>query len=215
LNGGHDNLVGVIIRQKPPDERSGVGVFFDALRLEAVELFARLPVEVFAINHEQDFLYVGVVFEQGGGLERGECFSAAGGVPYIAVATVFFDGVDDGFDRVNLVRPHHHHFFFGLHQHHVLADHLREGALAQEGLGELEKVGYLFIFRIGPAVDGQVLGVGVERKVLVVVVGEIQSIAAVANDKQLHKGHQRVLVAVARVFLVFRNLLHGPTGAYF
>ena len=52
LDGGDDDLVGVIVREQPPHESTGVGVFLDAPFLKAVELLAGLPVEILAIHNE-------------------------------------------------------------------------------------------------------------------------------------------------------------------
>ncbi len=46
----------------------------------------------------------------------------------------------------------------------------------------------------------------------VVVVGEVQGIAAIANNAELHEAKQGVSVAVAGIVLVIDNLLHGPAG---
>ena len=72
LDGGDDDLVGVIVRDEATDERGGVGVFLDAAFLEAVELFTSLAVEVFAVDDEEALVNIGVEFEERGGLERGK-----------------------------------------------------------------------------------------------------------------------------------------------
>ena len=95
LDGGDDDLVGVVVGEQPADEGFGVGVFLDAAFLEAVELLAGLPVEVFAVDDEEAFVDVRVVLEQRGGLEGGERLAAAGGVPDVAVAAVLVDALDD------------------------------------------------------------------------------------------------------------------------
>ena len=95
LDGGDDDLVGVVVGEQAADEGGGVGVFLDAAFLEAVELLAGLAVEVLAVHDEEAFLDVGVVLEQRGGLEGGERLAAAGGVPDVAVAAVLVDAVDD------------------------------------------------------------------------------------------------------------------------
>ena len=72
LNGGDDDLVGVVVGEEALDEGVGVGVFLDAVFLKLVELLAGLAVEVLAIDDEEAFVDVGVVLEEGGGLEGGE-----------------------------------------------------------------------------------------------------------------------------------------------
>jgi hypothetical protein len=53
-------LSGIVIGQQA-DERFSVGVFLNAAFLKAVELLARLPVEVLAIHNEQAFFDVRVI----------------------------------------------------------------------------------------------------------------------------------------------------------
>ena len=99
LDGGDDDLVGVVVGEQAADEGGGVGVFLDAAFLELVELLAGLAVEVLAVHDEEALVDVGVVLEQRGGLEGGERLAAAGGVPDVAVAAVLVDAVDDGLAR--------------------------------------------------------------------------------------------------------------------
>ncbi len=136
-----DDLVGVVVGEEATHEGGGVGVFLDAAFLEAVELLARLAVEVLAVDDEEAFVDVGVVLEQRGGLEGGERLAAAGGVPDVAVAAVLVDAVDDGLDRIDLVRAHHQQLLLAGDEHHVAADHLAERAFGQEGLGEARRGG--------------------------------------------------------------------------
>ena len=127
-----DDLVGVVVGEETAHEGGGVGVFLDAAFLESVELLARLPVEVLAVHDEEAFLDVGVVLEQGGGLEGGERLAAAGGVPDVAVAAVLVDAVHDGLDRVDLIRAHHQQLLLAGDEHHVAADHLAQRAFGEE-----------------------------------------------------------------------------------
>ena len=112
LNGGYDNLVGVIVGQQAVYQSLGIGVFFNAAFLETVEFLTGLAVEVFSIYNKQAFVDVGIIFKQGWGFEGGQCFAGTGGVPNIAVATIFMNAVHNGFDGVNLVRTHHQQFLF-------------------------------------------------------------------------------------------------------
>ena len=107
LDGGDDDLVGIVAREQAAHQRGGVGVFFDAAFLKAVEFLAGLAVQVFAVHHKEAFFNVRVVFEQGGCFEGRERFAAAGGVPDVAVAVVLGNALDDAFDGVDLVGPHH------------------------------------------------------------------------------------------------------------
>jgi len=150
-----DDLVGVVVREQAAHQGFGVGVLFDAAFLKAVEFLARLPVEVFAVDHEQAFVDVGVVFEQRGRLERGERLARAGGVPDVAVAAVLVDAVHDGLDGIDLVGPHHQQLLLAGHQHHVAADHFAERAFGEEFGGEGVELGDLFVVGGGELVDGQ------------------------------------------------------------
>jgi hypothetical protein len=210
LDGGDDDLVGVVLGEQAAHQGLGVGVLLDAAFLKAVEFVAGLAVEVLAVDHEQTFFDVGVVLEQRGGLERGQRLAAAGGVPDVAVAPVLMDAVDDGLHGIDLVRPHDHELLFAGHQDHVAADHLAESALGEELLGEGVQVGDLAVVGLRPLVDGQEALVGVEGEVPRVVVGEVVGVVAVADDEQLHEAQQGGAVAVADVVLVVDNLLHGP-----
>ena len=64
LDGGDDDLVGVVVGEQPAHQGLGVGVLLEAAFLEAVEFVARLAVEALAVDHEQAFLDVRVVLEQ-------------------------------------------------------------------------------------------------------------------------------------------------------
>ena len=131
LDGGDDDLVGVVVGEEPAHQGAGVGVFLDAAFLKPVEFLAGLPVEVLAVHDKHAFFDVGVVLEQRGGLEGGERLAAAGGVPDVAVAAVLMDAVHDGLDGVDLVRAHHHQLLLAGDQHHVAADHLAQGAFGE------------------------------------------------------------------------------------
>ncbi len=213
LDGGDDDLVGVVVGEQAPHQGFGVGVFFDAAFLEFVEFLPRLPVEVFAVHHEQAFVDVRVVLEQGGGFEGGERLAAAGGVPDVAVAAVLVDALDDGLDGIDLVGAHHQQLLLAGDQHHVAADHLAQGALGEEVLGEAVQMGDLVVVFVGELVERQEALVGVKAEVAAVVVGEVPGIAAVADDEELQEAQQGLAVAVAGVVLVIDDLLHGPARA--
>jgi hypothetical protein len=212
LNSADDDLVGGVVGKQTVDEGSGVGVLFDAAFLEAVELFAGLAVEVFAVDDEEALVDGGVGLEQRGGLEAGERFAAAGGVPDVAVAEVVFDALDDVLDGVDLVRPHHQQLLLAGDEDHVPADHLAEQALGEEGFGEGVEPLDLGVVGPGVLVDGQETLVGVEGEVAGVVVGEVVGAVAVGDDEELHEAEDRARVAVAGVVLVFDDLLDGAAG---
>ena len=209
LDGGDNDLVGVVLGKQAAHEGGGVGVFLDAAFLEAVELLARLAVEVLAVHDEKTLGEVGIVLEEGGGLEGGEGLAAAGGVPDEAVAAVLLDAGDEVFYRINLIRAHHEQLLLALDEHHVAADGVAEGAFHQEGGGEVVEVGDLFVGLVGELVDGQETLVLIEGEVAGVVVGEVEGAVAVADDEELEEAEKGLGVAVAGVVLVIDDLLHG------
>src|SRR5271165_3458586 len=71
----------------------------------------------------------------------------------------------------------------------------------------------LFVILAGELIDRQESLVSVEVEMAVVVVGEIPSFTAVADDEELEEAQQGLAVAVAGVVLVIDDLLHGPARA--
>ena len=214
LNGGDDDLVGVVLGKQAADEGGGVGVFLNAAFLEAVELLPRLAVEVFAV-HDEDALVNGIVFlQQRGGLEGGECLAAAGGVPDEAVAIIIINALHHVLHGIDLIRPHDHELLLGGDEHHVAADGPAEVALFQEALGELTEMANLPVGLVRELIDGQEALVGIEGEMAGVVVGEVEGLVAIADDEELEEAEERLGVAVAGIVLVFDDLLHGPAGIH-
>jgi len=213
LDGGDNDLVGVVVRDEAADECGGVGVFLNAAFLEAVELFAGLAIEVLAVDDEEALVDVGVEFEECGGLERGEGLARAGGVPDVAVATVLADALVYGLDGVNLVGAHHEHLLLRGDQDHVAADGRAECTLGQEGLGEVVEVRDLGVVFGGVLIDGQEVFIRIEGEVAVVVVGEVVGLGLVGDDEELDEAEQGPGITIAGIFLVVDDLLHGPAGA--
>ena len=201
------------VGKQAADEGGGVGVFLHASFLEAVELFARLAVEVLAVHDEDALVDVLVFLEQGGGLEGGERLAAAGGVPDVAVAVVVIDARDHVLHGIDLVGAHDHELLLAGDEHHVTADGAAEVALFQEGVGEGVETGDLLVILAGILIDGQEALVVIESEVAGVVVGEVVGAVAVADDEELHETEQRLGVAVAGIVLVFDDLLHRPARA--
>jgi hypothetical protein len=69
LDGGHDHLVGVVLREQAAHQGSGVGVFLHTAILETIKFLAGLAIEILAIHHEHALVNMRVFLEQGGGLE--------------------------------------------------------------------------------------------------------------------------------------------------
>ena len=196
LDGRDDDFVRVVFGQEAADERRGVGVFLDAIRLEPVEFFAGLTVEVLAVDDEHTFVDALVGLEQRRGLEGGERLARAGRVPDIAVAAVLIDAVDNGLDGVDLVRAHHHELLLARDEDHVPADHVSERALGEEPVGEVVEVGDLGVVLGREPVDRKEPLVRVECEVPLVVVGKILRIRAVADDEELDEAEKRPGVSV-------------------
>ena len=134
-------------------------------------------------------------------------------MPDVAVAAVLIDAIDDGLDRIDLVRPHHKELLLARDQNHIFADHVRECALGKKLLGEVIEMCDLGVVPGRKLVDRQELLVGVESKVFGIVIREVHRICAVADDEKLDEAKQRLGVAVAGVVLVFDDLLHRPPWA--
>ena len=183
LNGGDDDLVGVIIGKQPLHQRSRVGVSLDTAFLKAIELFPRLTVKVFAVNHKQTLFYVRVVFEQGGRLKGSQRFAAACGVPDIAVATVLVNAVHNGLDGIYLIRAHNHELLFTGHQHHITADHLCQRAFGQKMVCKTIKLGNFFVVVSGKLIERQKAFIRIKTEMAVVIVGKIPCVAHVADNE--------------------------------
>ena len=183
LNGGDDDLVGVIIGKQPLHQRSRVGVGLNTAFLKAIELFPRLTVKVFAVNHKQTLFYVRVVFEQGGRLKGSQRFAAACGVPDIAVAAVLVNAVHNGLDGIYLIRAHNHELLFAGHQHHIAADHLCQRTFGQKIVCKTVKLGDFFVVVSGKLIERQKAFIRIKTEMAVVIVGKIPCVAHVADNE--------------------------------
>lgn len=123
---------------------------------------------------------------------------------------VRMDAVHDGLDRIDLIRAHHHQLLFASDEHHVAANHLAQGAFDEEAVREVVEVGDLLIVLASELINGQEALLGVEGEVAGVVVGEVVSAVAIADDEELDEAEERAGVAVAGVVFVIDDLLHGP-----
>ena len=122
---------------------------------------------------------------------------------------MLLNAIDNRLDRVDLIRTHDHQLLLAGHQHHVAADHLPQRTFCQEMLGKIVQMGDFCVVFIGQSIDGQKAFLGVEAEMLRVVVGEVEGVTAVADNKELHKAQQLVGVTVAGVVFVFDDLPHG------
>ena len=213
LNGGDDNLVGVIVGKQALHQRSRVGVGLNTAFLKAVELFTRLAVKVFAVNHKQTLFYVRVVFEQGGCLKGRQRLAAACGVPDVAVPTVLVNTVHNGLDGIYLVGPHDHQLLLAGHKHHIAADHLCQRTFCQEVVCKAVKLGDFFVVVSSELVQRQKTFIRIKTEMAAVIVGKVPRIAHVADNEKLQKTEQRFAVAIAVVVFILHDLLHGPARA--
>ncbi len=134
-------------------------------------------------------------------------------MPDVAVATIFADALVDGLDGVDLVGAHHEHLLLGGDEDHVAADGRAKRTLGQEGLGEVVEVSDLGVVFGGVLIDGQEVFIGIEGEVAIIVVGEVVGLGLVGDDEELDEAEQGLGIAVAGVFFVVDDLLHGPAGA--
>ena len=114
---------------------------------------------------------------------------------------------------VDLIGAHHHQLLLARDEHGVAADHLTQRAFGEELFGKAVEMSDLLVVLAGKLIDRQKPLISVKAELASVVVGEIPSVCAIADDKNLNKAQQRLPVPVARVALVIDNLLHGTAGA--
>ena len=134
-------------------------------------------------------------------------------MPDVTVAVVLFDALHNMLHGIDLIGPHDHELLLALDEHHVAADRLAEGALHEEALCEVVEVGDFVVEFVRKFIDGQETLVGVEGEMSGVVVGEVVGAVAIADDEELHEAQECLRVAIARIVLVFDDLLHGAAWA--
>ena len=134
-------------------------------------------------------------------------------MPDVAVAAVLVDAVNNGLDRVDLVRAHHQELLFARDEDHVFADHLAERALGEEPISEVVEVGNLGVVLSRKLIDRKEPLLGVEGEVPRVVVGKVPRVRAIADDEELDEAQECLGVAVTGVVLVVDDLLHRPPRA--
>lgn len=187
LYGGDNYLIGIIFRQQAIDESIRVRVFLNTIFLKLVEFPTGLTVKVFAIDNKETLVDVFIEFKKGRGLEGSQCFTRTGCMPDIAVATILIDTVYDGFDGIDLVRPHHQQLPLACNQYHVLANHFTKSTFRKELVCKLMKTGYFSVIPACKLINRQKLLMGIEGKVFFVVVCEVVRIRVVRYDKELDK----------------------------
>ena len=83
----------------------------------------------------------------------------------------------------------------------------------KETVSKVVEVGDFGVVLGRKPVDRKELLISVESEVPCVVVGEIQRVRTVANDKELNKAQERLGITVSGVTLVLDDLFHRPTRA--
>ena len=202
LDGGNDDAgVGVL---QLALEHGGGGVAVGGALLEAVVFLHGLVVQVLAVHHKENLVYVGQLAGQTGGLEGGQRLAAAGGVPDVAAAllgTVGFvvvgngDAVEDALGGGDLVGPHDHEHILG-GEDAVPGQDVEQGVPSKEGAGKVHQIGQDLVLCVRPeggeleAVAGLGLfvaaGLGLADGIEPGGVGVVFGVGAVGDDEDLH-----------------------------
>ena len=184
----------------------GAGVAVGSTFLEAVILFHRLVVQVFAVDDKDHLVDEVELCGQPCRLEGGQRLARARGVPDISarleaafpmIVVGDDDAVDDLLRSADLIRAHDHQQLFA-GEDTVFGDDVEEGVLGKEGLGEIHQVGDGHVLLVSPPrreLKG-VAGVPALSRLLLAAVlpdmGKAGGVAvvfrlgAVGDDKDLH-----------------------------
>ena len=148
LDGGDDDTAVRVLKLTLED--GGVGIAVGRAFLEAVILLHCLIVKIFAVHHEEDFVYSVHLGGELRGLERGERFAAACGVPDVSsrccgAEALFVIGCNEdalqNFLRCgNLVRAHYQQVLF-CGEDAELGEDIEKGVLGKESTGEVHQIG--------------------------------------------------------------------------
>ena len=200
---GSDDDAGVWVLQLAL-EHGGGGVAVGGALLEAVVFFHGLVVQVLAVHHKENFVYVGKLAGQPGGFEGGQRLAAAGGVPDVAAAplgAIGFvvvgngDAVEDALGGGDLVGPHDHEHILG-GEDTVPGQDVEQGVPGKEGAGKVHQIGQDLVLCVRPeggkleAVAGLGLfvaaGLGLSDGIEPGGVGVVFGVGAVGDDEDLH-----------------------------
>lgn len=107
LDGGDDDLIGVVGRKQTANQRMSVGIFLNTAFLKFIEFFPCLAVEVLTIDNEKALVYVRVGLEEGRCLEGGKGLARSRGMPNIAITAILIDAIHDVLNGIDLIGPHH------------------------------------------------------------------------------------------------------------
>ena len=201
LNGRDDDMRLGILELALEDRRGRVAVgraFF-----EAVILLHGLVVQILAVHDEEDLVHKGQRGRDACGLEGGQGFAGAGGMPDVAaggdgaillVVMGDLDAVDDALCGGDLIGPHDEKHVLGS-ENAVLRENVQEGMTGKEGAGEILQIRDDAIVRICPerselkAVTGFFLfrcpGLMILDGVETGTVGIILGVDAIGDNKDL------------------------------
>ena len=185
-------------------EHGGGGVAVGGALLEAVVFLHGLVVQVLAVHHKENLVYVGQLAGQTGGLEGGQRLAAAGGVPDVAAAplgAVGFvvvgngDAVEDALGGGDLVGPHDHEHILG-GEDAVPGQDVEQSVPGKEGAGKVHQIGQDLVLCVRPeggeleAVAGLGLfvaaGLSLADGIEPGGVGVVLDVGAVGDDEDLH-----------------------------
>ena len=192
----------MIVKLPLKDVRRGVAV--GTAFLEVVVFLHGLIVEVLAVDDEEHLVDIGQSRGYLCGLERGQGFAAARGVPDVAASAKaplpfvhrgLLDAQHDALGGGNLIGTHHEEVFVD-REDAVFGQHVEQRGLGEEGLGEVAQVDDWGVFGISP-IAGELkrLRLGLHLRLALVDgshVGKPRCVAvvfrfgAVADDEHLH-----------------------------
>ena len=73
---------------------------------------------------------------------------------------------------------------------------------------------YFVVPFIGPSINRKIFFVGVEVKMLIVIIGEVIGILLIADDENLHEAKEGIGISVSNVIFIVNDLLQCPARAY-
>ena len=189
------------------DQITGVVRFTDVNRVIgsiSLEGTRRLVVQIAAVDDEDDFADTRQLGQVMGHLVGRQGLAGTRRMPDVARMTaavrVGIDGVADGFDGVDLVRPQHNQRLPFTVEDGVLGDHAVRRRDRQDGLGKGEVFRHGLVMLIEPGGEELLVEVAFGGR------GDVARVGSVGDDEHLKC---RVNVAEGPFFEVLLNLVEG------
>lgn len=189
------------------DQITGVVRFADVNRVIGgigLERTRRLVVQIAAVDDEDDFADARQLGQVMGHLVRGQGLAGARRVPDVArmaaAVGVGIDGVADGFDGVDLVRPQHNERLPFAVEDRILRNHAVRRRDGKDGLGKGEVFRHGLVVLIEPGGKELLVEVAFGSR------GDVARIGGVGDDEHLER---RVNIAESPFFEVLLNLVEG------